>query len=82
MRATYTQQLNALEAYVKANPQSADAKFVLAYQALVLGQYDTAMSLYEEVVKLQPGDKLSAQLLDALKKSKAEGEKAAAEQKK
>ena len=34
---TYTGQLRALEAYVKANPDSAQARFVLAYQYLSQG---------------------------------------------
>ena len=34
---TYTRQLRALEAYLKANPKSAQARFVLAYQYLSEG---------------------------------------------
>ncbi len=34
---TYTAQLRALEAYVKANPDSAQGRFVLAYQYLAQG---------------------------------------------
>ena len=61
--STYSDQLRELEDYVKANPGAADAKFVLAYQYLTCGHTDAARRQYEEVVKLQPGDQLSAQLL-------------------
>jgi len=74
--AIYTQQLDALQLFVQANPTAADARFVLAYHALVLGQYETALLYYEEVVRLQPADNLSAQILDALRKSKEAGERA------
>ena len=58
----YTEQLRALEGHVKANPSAADARFVLAYQYLTCGHTEAARKQYEEVVKLQPGDELSAQL--------------------
>jgi hypothetical protein len=64
--AVYTAQLRALEDYKKANPDKPDASFLLAYQYLVLGYPDQAMSELEQVVKLQPSDKLSAAILKAL----------------
>jgi hypothetical protein len=60
---TYTGQLRALEAYVKANPASAQARFVLAYQYLTQGHDPEAISQLKEVVRLQPGDTLSAQII-------------------
>ena len=60
---TYTRQLRALEAYVRANPESAAAHFVLAYQYLAEGHVENAVAQLKEVVKLQPGDTLSAQLI-------------------
>src|SRR5262245_63568561 len=60
---TYTDQLRTLEQYVKANPSSADARFVLAYHYLTCGHTDAARQQYEEVLKLQPNDQLTAQLL-------------------
>jgi tetratricopeptide (TPR) repeat protein len=60
---SYTRQLRALEAYVRANPESAHARFVLAYQYLGQGHIETAVGQLKEVVKLQPGDTLSAQLI-------------------
>ncbi len=60
---TYTRQLRALEAYVKANPDSAQARFVLGYQYLTQGHDPEAIAQLKAVVKLQPGDTLSAQLI-------------------
>jgi tetratricopeptide (TPR) repeat protein len=65
--AVYTKQLRGLEAHSKANPQSADDRFVLAYHYLVLGQNDAAARELEQVTKLLPKDQLSAQILAALK---------------
>ncbi|MGE3808846.1 MAG: tetratricopeptide repeat protein [Gemmataceae bacterium] len=64
--ATYTKQLRALEEVVKANPNQADTHFLLAYEYLVLGYQDNATKQLEQVVKLKPDDKLSAQLIKAL----------------
>jgi tetratricopeptide (TPR) repeat protein len=64
---TYTQQLRALEADARDKPKSADDRFVLAYHYFVLGQTDAAAKQLEAVTQLQPGDKLSAQMLAALK---------------
>ncbi len=63
---TYTQQLRALEAYRRANPMSAEARFVLAYHYLTGGHADAAVTELKEVVKLQPSDQLSAQLIKTL----------------
>jgi tetratricopeptide (TPR) repeat protein len=58
----YTEQLRALEGYVKTNPSAAQARFVLAYHYLVCGYPEAARKQYEDVLKLQPKDELSAQL--------------------
>jgi hypothetical protein len=76
--ATYTKQLRALEADAKANTQSADDRFVLAYHYLVLGQNDAAARELEQVTKLQPKDQLSAQILAALKPKPATDDRPAA----
>ena len=60
---TYTRQLRALEANVRANPDSAHARFVLAYQYLGQGHVENAVAQLKAAVKLQPGDTLSAQLI-------------------
>ncbi len=60
---TYTKQLRALEQYVRDNPSSAEARFVVAYHYLTDGHTDAARKQYAEILKLQPKDQLSAQLL-------------------
>jgi hypothetical protein len=60
-----------LEKYVKANPNSADARFVLAYQYLVCGHANTAAAQMKEIVRLNPKDRLSAQILNALDRTDA-----------
>ena len=74
---TYTQQLRALEQYRKANPQSAQARFLLAYHDLTGGHSEAALTEFKEVVKLQPADQLSAQMVKTLTPP-AEGEPAPA----
>jgi tetratricopeptide (TPR) repeat protein len=64
--AAYTQQLRTLEDYMRTHPQEADAHFALAYHYLVLGHKAEAVKQLEQVVRLQPDDKLSAALLKAL----------------
>ena len=66
--AVYTAQLRALEDYKKANPNAPEASFLLAYHYLVMGFPDQAVKELQQVVKLQPDDKLSAAILDALQK--------------
>ncbi|SIO60345.1 Tetratricopeptide repeat-containing protein [Singulisphaera sp. GP187] len=61
--ATYTGQLRNLETYIAANPKSAQARFVLAYQYLSEGHDENAVDQLKQVVKLQPDDTLSAQLV-------------------
>lgn len=63
---TYTAQLHKLEDYCGANPNAADARFVLAYHYLTLGYVDEAKAELEVVVKLQPQDELSTQLVKLL----------------
>ncbi len=60
---TYTRQLRALEANVRANPESAHSRFVLAYQYLGEGHVEDAVAQLKAVVKIQPADTLSAQLI-------------------
>jgi tetratricopeptide (TPR) repeat protein len=63
---TYTQQLRALEDYCSQNPNSAPARFVLAYQYLTEGFSDDAIRQLKNVVALQPKDQLSTQLIEQL----------------
>ena len=62
----YTEQLRALEAYVNAHRDSAEARFLLAYHYLTCGYSDAAAKQLKEVVRLNPKDSLSAQLLASL----------------
>ena len=74
---TYTGQLRALEAYVRSNPDSAQPRFVLAYQYLAQGHDPEAIAQLKEVVKLQPGDTVSAQIIAAFQPSGASSSPAA-----
>jgi TolA-binding protein len=68
---TYTTQLRALESFVRANPDSAQAHFVLAYQYLTAGHDPNAIAQLKEVVRLQPSDTLSAQIIAQFQPSNA-----------
>ena len=63
---TYTAQLRALEAFCNATPQASSARFVLAALYLTQGSKEAAAGRLREVVAIQPQDRLSAQLLQAL----------------
>jgi tetratricopeptide (TPR) repeat protein len=60
---TYTKQLRALEDYVRQNPDSADARFDLAYHYLTQGHKDEAAKQLKDVSRLVPNDQVSHQLL-------------------
>lgn len=62
----YTEQLRALEGYLRKNPRSSGAHFVLAYHYLTQGNNDAAVAQLKDVQKLTPSDTLSAQLIKAL----------------
>ena len=49
-----------------AAPSKASPHFVLAYHYLTTGSTDAALAQYRAILKLQPGDKLSAQLAQRL----------------
>ncbi|MEX0679068.1 MAG: tetratricopeptide repeat protein [Pirellulales bacterium] len=63
---TYTKQLRGLEAYCRQNPNEADARFLLGYHYLTLGETSAAAAEFKQVVKLNPKDTLAAQLLASL----------------
>ena len=60
---TYTDQLRKLEAFIKENPKSADARFLLAYHYITCDHKDLAVKFLKSVVQLQPQDKLAADLV-------------------
>jgi tetratricopeptide (TPR) repeat protein len=62
----YTQQLRALEQYAKSHPSSSSSEFLLAYHYLTCGYTDVAAAQLKEVVRLNPKDQLSAQLLNSI----------------
>ncbi len=64
---TYTNQLRALEAAVRATPDSASGHFLLAYHYLVQGHNDAATAQFQDVLKLQPGDQIASSFVKALK---------------
>jgi len=61
--ATYTNQLRALEKYSRENPTAADARFVRAYEYLMLGHEPQALDQLRDVTKLEPHDRLATELL-------------------
>ncbi len=62
----YTAQLRALEQYAQSHPAASEAKFLLAENYLTCGYTDAAAAQLKEVVRLNPKDQLSAQLLNSL----------------
>ena len=65
---TYTNQLRALEAAVRSNPNAPSTEFLLGYHYLVQGHELYAAAQFEKVSKLEPSDQLSASFVKALKK--------------
>lgn len=63
---TYTAQLRKLEDYVSAHPKSADARFVLGYHYLTMGNKDIAGQQFAKVAELQPKDAVAKQLAEML----------------
>ncbi len=62
---TYTQQLRALEQFVKEHRKDAQGRFLLGYHYMVLNERDAAREQFRLAAEQQPKDKLSAQLADA-----------------
>ena len=62
----YAAQLRALEQYARSHPAAAEARFLLAYHYLTCGHTDAAAAQLKEVVRLNPRDQLSAQLLASI----------------
>ena len=60
---TYTQQLRNLETATKANPEVAANHFLLGYHYLTGTHKDAAVQQWQQVVELQPKDKLTAELV-------------------
>jgi hypothetical protein len=61
--AAYTDQFRALEAFVRDNPNDSGSRFLLAYHYMVGGHPDAAARQLTQVVKLQPNDRVAADVL-------------------
>jgi tetratricopeptide (TPR) repeat protein len=69
----YNEQLRKLEAYVKAAPDKADARFLLGYHYMVCGHMDKSYEQFAKASELQPADSISRQLRDLTKSSIPDG---------
>jgi hypothetical protein len=63
---TYTDQLRALERFVRENPNRADAHFLLGYQYLMTGNRDEARNQFADATRLTPEDQLARRFLGEL----------------
>jgi tetratricopeptide (TPR) repeat protein len=68
---TYAAQLRALEQYRNKNLGSPEVRFLLAYHYMSCGHNDAAIAELRDVVRLNPKDQLSAQLLAGLSAEKS-----------
>lgn len=68
----YTNQLRALEQYRNANPNAAEARFLLAYHYMSCDHPEAATVEFKEVIRINPKDQLAAQLLAGLSNSDSE----------
>jgi len=64
---TYTDQLRALENFVRAHPQDGAARFVLAYHYMTAGHKDAAARQLEQVTQLVSNDRVATDLSRMLK---------------
>ncbi len=56
---TYTDQLRALESYIRVNPQDGAARFLAGYHYLSEGHTEAAASQFQKAVALVPGDRVA-----------------------
>ncbi len=59
----YNRQFHALEEYVRRNPSSADGRFLLGYEHLILGQAEPAHAQLAIAAVLDPLDLVSRSML-------------------
>ena len=64
--AIYTEQLRALETYVRSHPQEPGPQFLLAYQYMSCGHADAAAKYLDNVVRLMPTDRVAIDLRQML----------------
>jgi hypothetical protein len=66
---TYTNQLRALEAYVREHSSDPAGDFLLGYHYMVQGNSAAAMDRFKAVAQLQPNDQLSGRIAEVLAKA-------------
>ena len=76
----YTDQLRALEIFVREHPQDGAARFLLAYHYTSDGHADAAARQLQQVVTIEPDDRVAADLLKMLSAPPADQPAATAEQ--
>jgi tetratricopeptide (TPR) repeat protein len=64
--AVYIDQLRALEAFARDNPEDARAQFVLAYHYLVVDAKEAAAAALKRVAELKPEDQMAPELVRML----------------
>jgi hypothetical protein len=64
--ATYTDQLRALEAFIREHPQDSAARFLLAYQYTSCGHAEKAAHQLQQILAIVPGDRVAADLMTML----------------
>jgi protein involved in temperature-dependent protein secretion len=64
---TYTDQLRALEAFVRSNPKKAEGPFLLGYHYIMIGSKDYAKKQLTAALAMTPTDKLAEKLVEQLK---------------
>jgi tetratricopeptide (TPR) repeat protein len=69
----YTEQLRRLEDDIKAHPDAADERFLVAYHYMTEGYNDAAATQLKKVVELEPRDTVAQQLLSMVTPAPAEG---------
>jgi tetratricopeptide (TPR) repeat protein len=63
---TYTDQVRALEGWIREHVDDAGAHFLLAYHYMVQGHTEAAAARFQVVAQLEPKDQLSARLARVL----------------
>ena len=76
----YTNQLRALEASVRSNPQDAAGHFLLAYHYMTAGHADAAAAQLQQVVTLISTDRVAGDMLKMISKPPAGESATSAEQ--
>jgi len=69
--SVYTEQLRWLERFVGEHPSDANVRFLLGYHYLMLNHPDSAQRQLTQAEKLEPKDKLAANILAATKSEAA-----------